>query len=81
MLFDEPEAGIDLWSFDGLVNLFSKQKGKTIIIVSHQKRLIEIADYILLLNSKSAPILGARKNMLNLLSEKQCKVLGGVVGE
>ncbi len=81
LLFDEPEAGIDLWSFDGLVNLFSKQKGKTIIIVSHQKRLIEIADYILLLNSKSAPILGPKKNMLHLLSEKQCKVLGGVVGE
>lgn len=81
LLFDEPEAGIDLWSFDGLVNLFSKQKGKTIIIVSHQKRLIEIADYILLLNSKSAPILGPKKNMLHLLSERQCKVLGGVVGE
>lgn len=81
LLFDEPEAGIDLWSFDGLVNLFSNQKGKTIIIVSHQKRLIEIADYILLLNSKSAPVLGPKKNMLHLLSEKQCKVLGGVVGE
>ena len=77
LLFDEPEAGIDLWSFDNLVSLFEKQRGKTIIIVSHQKRILDIADYILLLNSKDKPILDKRSKLINKLSSQKCNRLEG----
>lgn len=77
LLFDEPEAGIDLWSFDNLVSLFEKQRGKTIIIVSHQKRILEIADYILLLNSKESPILDKRSKLIDKLSSQKCNRLEG----
>lgn len=78
LLFDEPEAGIDLWSFEALVELFKKQKGKTVIIVSHQKRILDFADNILLLSANKKPIMGRRKEILPILSEKQiCGRLGG----
>lgn len=77
LLFDEPEAGIDLWSFDNLVSLFEKQRGKTIIIVSHQKRILDIADYILVLNSKAEPILDKRSKLIKKISTQKCDRLGG----
>ncbi|MDO4488758.1 MAG: ATP-binding cassette domain-containing protein [Eubacteriales bacterium] len=51
-IFDEPEAGIDLWSFGNLIRVFEKIKEKTngtIIIISHQERILNIADKILVL--------------------------------
>ena len=51
-IFDEPEAGIDLWSFNNLINIFNKLQEKnnsTTIIISHQERLINIADQIILM--------------------------------
>ena len=48
-IFDEPEAGIDLWSFTGLIKVFEELKSKhkgTQIIISHQERILEIADEI-----------------------------------
>lgn len=52
-IFDEPEAGIDIWSFDKLVGVFKHLKKQnpsaSYIIISHQKRLIEIADRIVVL--------------------------------
>lgn len=79
LLFDEPEAGIDLWSFDSLVNIFKELKNKTVIIVSHQKKLLENADYILLLNSNKDAIIGKKKEMLELLEKPQCNKLGGLI--
>ncbi len=50
MVFDEPEAGIDLWSFNDLVAVFRKiQKDHTIIIISHQERIIKLADRVVVL--------------------------------
>ena len=53
MIFDEPEAGIDLWSFHRLTetfrNLHSKNEGTTLIIISHQERIISQADEVLLI--------------------------------
>ena len=51
-MFDEPEAGIDLWSFDGLISAFSdnKNNGGTNIIISHQEKILEIADKILVMD-------------------------------
>ena len=48
-IFDEPEAGIDLWSFHNLIKVFEKLRDATkgsIIIISHQERILEIADRI-----------------------------------
>ena len=52
-IFDEPEAGIDMWSFNGLVEVFSglKNQGKTLIVISHQQRLLDIADEIIVLSA------------------------------
>jgi Fe-S cluster assembly ATP-binding protein len=49
MIFDEPEAGIDLWSFARLTETFEqihRQQDATMIIISHQERIIQLADEI-----------------------------------
>lgn len=49
-IFDEPEAGIDLWSFNNLIRVFEKMhegQGGSIIIISHQERILNIADKII----------------------------------
>lgn len=49
VIFDEPEAGIDLWSFTSLIETFKKLKedeDRALLIISHQERILEIADYI-----------------------------------
>ena len=74
-LFDEPEAGIDLWSFDNLINVFKALKDKTIIIISHQRKILEIADNIVLLNKNCAPIYGKREDVLPLAITSKCSVL------
>ncbi len=53
MLFDEPEAGIDLWSFSNLIKAFERIKRETngtIVIISHQERILEIADRIVVID-------------------------------
>jgi len=77
LLFDEPEAGIDLWSFDDLVSLFKKLKNKTIIIVSHQAKILEMADNILILSSREKPKFGSKQEIMPLLNEKKCIALEG----
>lgn len=51
IIFDEPEAGIDLWSFTRLIKIFQKLKttGKTLIIISHQEKILKLADEIIVL--------------------------------
>ena len=51
-LFDEPEAGIDLWSFQKLITVFAQMVSKTqgnVVIISHQERILNIADKIIYL--------------------------------
>ena len=52
-VFDEPEAGIDLWSFQNLIRIFEKMraeiKDSSIVIISHQERILQIADEIIVL--------------------------------
>ena len=69
-LFDEPEAGIDLWSMDGLIKCFNQSKtdNKSInIIVSHQEKILDIADKILVLDNKQIKEFGARNDILGKL--------------
>ena len=52
-IFDEPEAGIDLWSFHNLIRVFEKLRDNTegsILIISHQERILDIADHIVVLS-------------------------------
>ena len=71
---DEPEAGIDLWSFDALVNLFKEGKA-TNIIVSHQNRLIEVADNIILLNGGKLVISGTKEQVMPYIANQKCSRL------
>ena len=52
-IFDEPEAGIDLWSFQNLIEVFKKMResvrGNSILIISHQERILNIADEIIVI--------------------------------
>ena len=52
MLFDEPEAGIDLWSFTGLIDVFRDLRSHldgSLVIISHQERILAIADEIVVI--------------------------------
>lgn len=51
-IFDEPEAGIDLWSFNSLIRVFEKMRDEirgTILIISHQERILDIAEKIIVI--------------------------------
>ena len=66
-LFDEPEAGIDLWSFSRLVETFQhlqKQGKGTLIIISHQERILSIADEIVVIDDGRVREHGPREEIL-----------------
>ena len=74
-LFDEPEAGIDLWSFNSLIDIFENMKNdtkNTIVIISHQERILDIADEIIILSNGTIKEMGKRNKVLPklLLSSK-----------
>ena len=69
-IFDEPEAGIDLWSFNHLIGIFEKMKNikdNTILVISHQERILNIADEIILL--KNGKIVESNQKLEDILSE------------
>ena len=73
IIFDEPEAGIDLWSFDNLVKIFQKLKkaDKTIIVISHQEKLLKLADKIVVLENGKIKYQGTlTKTLLNLTGDE-----------
>ena len=78
-VFDEPEAGIDLWSFGNLIKVFEKMHEKTqgnILIISHQERILNIADRILVIADGRIRQQGERQNILpDLLAAEACKIL------
>ena len=58
-VFDEPEAGIDLWSFNNLIKVFEKMHERThgnILIISHQERILDIADKIIVIADGRSPL-------------------------
>ena len=68
MIFDEPEAGIDLWSFARLTETFQElhaRREKTIIIISHQERIIRLADEIVLIANGQIQSRGAADQLYN----------------
>lgn len=80
-LFDEPEAGIDLWSFNNLIKVFEKMHdtlGGLIMIISHQERILNIADKIIVVANGSIKEQGKKEDILPGLLGKAdiaCKVL------
>ena len=67
-VFDEPEAGIDLWSFQNLIQVFEQMrdsiKDSSILIISHQERILEIADEIIVVADGMIDRMGARDEIL-----------------
>ena len=79
-IFDEPEAGIDLWSFDGLISAFSENKneGGTNIIISHQEKIMNFADKIVLMDSAEISMVGTPEEVLpQVKSSRVCARLQG----
>lgn len=76
-IFDEPEAGIDIWSFENLTKLFKRLSSSTNIIVSHQQKILEIADEIILIENGEVKQVGPYKKMVKMLNKATCKKLGG----
>lgn len=79
-IFDEPEAGIDLWSFGNLISVFERMRetlGGTIIIISHQERILNIADKVAVIANGQLKQFGGREEILpELLNvSSACKVL------
>ncbi len=66
-VFDEPEAGIDLWSFQNLIQVFERMREKTdgsILIISHQERILNIADEIVVIADGSITSQGPKNEIL-----------------
>lgn len=87
-IFDEPEAGIDLWSFQNLIRVFEKMYEQTrgsILIISHQERILNIADKIVVIRGGHVEKVGARDEVLPALlgsadaAGPACSVLTGKV--
>ncbi len=86
-LFDEPEAGIDLWSFNNLIRVFERLHdtlGGSIIIISHQERILNIADKVIVLSGGELKAFGAKNEILPELlgaTSAACSVLTDNIGE
>ena len=79
-VFDEPEAGIDLWSFNNLINVFEKMHENingSIIIISHQERILNIADKIFVIAGGKVEKSGTREEILPEMMNVSgaCKIL------
>ena len=75
-IFDEPEAGIDLWSFNNLIDVFENMRNiikGTTIIISHQEKILNIADKIILMRDGKIEQIGEAKDVLeNVSAKKEC---------
>ncbi|MBE6858357.1 MAG: ATP-binding cassette domain-containing protein [Ruminococcus sp.] len=71
VVFDEPEAGIDLWSFQNLIRIFENMresyKDRSIVIISHQERILNIADKIIVISDGEVTRQGSREDILPAL--------------
>ena len=73
-VFDEPEAGIDLWSFNNLINVFENMHARTkgtIVIISHQERILNIADKIVVLAGGEVVEYGEKDKVFPMLMDVQ----------
>ncbi len=89
-IFDEPEAGIDLWSFQNLIEVFQNMRKKissgSIVIISHQERILEIADEIVVIKNGTVADHGSSEVILPMLmgtqdAVRECKKSSSFKGE
>ena len=76
LLFDEPEAGIDLWSFEDLTKIFKdikKDKKHGLVVISHQERLFDIADKVIVFDGGVIKEIGNKNKIKKYLNESKCK--------
>lgn len=78
-VFDEPEAGIDLWSFNSLIKVFERLSEKTngtLLIISHQERILNIADRIIVVANGEIRSDGNKESILpSILANSACQAL------
>ena len=77
-VFDEPEAGIDLWSFQSLIKVFENMQERThgsILIISHQERILNIADQVILIADGRVEQQGTRDEVLPQLLKNTSPVI------
>ncbi len=79
-IFDEPEAGIDLWSFNSLIRVFEKMRDEingTILIISHQERILDIAEKIIVIANGEIEKIGNKEEILPslLYTSTSCQTL------
>ncbi len=78
-IFDEPEAGIDLWSFNNLINIFKNihnNLASTTLIITHQERILNIADKIILIKNGKVDYFGENINIVDSICSN-CPTKGG----
>ena len=78
-LFDEPEAGIDLWSFSMLIKRFEqihKEKKQSLILISHQERIIRMADRIMVIGDGKVEAVGTADEIVPILFGKKPESCG-----
>lgn len=79
-VFDEPEAGIDLWSFSNLIDVFQQQRtamsNRSIMIISHQERILNIADEIIILKNGTIEKQGEKSEIFPELINTPASVNG-----
>lgn len=74
-IFDEPEAGIDLWSFQNLIQVFEEMRSNlkgTLVIISHQERILSIADEIIMIANGTLADKGPGPEMMEKMLKKNC---------
>ena len=83
-IFDEPEAGIDLWSFNNLIRVFESMRKNiaesSIVIISHQERILNVADEIVLVNGGRVEKKGSKEEILPELLRSSAVVSACVKG-
>lgn len=74
-IFDEPEAGIDLWSLDNLLEVFADlkktHKDITIVVISHNQKILKMADQIVLMSKGKIKQIGTPNEILPTIKEQQ----------
>ena len=84
-VFDEPEAGIDLWSFNNLIRVFEQIRDSrkcSLVIISHQERILSIADEIIMIQDGKLGLSGTRDTIFpRLLCKNECADRGSCVME
>ena len=82
-IFDEPEAGIDLWSFNNLIDVFKnlrKEINGSMLIISHQERILDIADEIIVIADGKVMARGKKDEVLPELLREDCQYCVGGKG-